>query len=221
MKIDLAKRQVSIGEIIQMQDKLNSKADINNPDWRNIRKKEDFTLAALLEFAELIESNPWKWWKKKSTVDYWNIKIEAIDILHFIASILLIDGFDKKEKMLIGAKDRYKKKLLPKEEKFNISYALELFQDISKNKDLITVLNKLMSSVDLSAEEISAIYIAKYYLNEIRWSNGYSDGTYQKKRYEGLEDNVFLKDIVEDFLSNPKLLLSDIKKRVLKELKLV
>ena len=203
MKIDLAKRQVSIGEIIQMQDKLNSKADLSNPDWRKTRKKEDFILAALLEFAELIESNPWKWWKKKVTIDHWNIKIEAIDILHFIASILLLNEFDKKEKMLIGAKDRYKKTLLSKEEKFDINYALELFQDIFQNKNLITVLNKLMSSINLSAEEISAIYVAKYYLNEIRWSNGYSDGTYKKKRHKGLEDNVFLKDIVEDFLANP------------------
>ena len=78
----LNKRNLSYGDIVEVQSILNEKADTNNPDWKSARTTEDFKLASVLEMAELVESTPWKWWKGGSA-DLWNVKIELIDMLHF------------------------------------------------------------------------------------------------------------------------------------------
>ena len=215
MNISLDKRKLNVGEILDMQDQLNSKADPNNPNWRTVRKKEDFLLAGILELAELIESTPWKWWKKKQINDLWNIKIEAIDILHFILSIELLNPQKDKRKFILGTKSIPYKLLTNSSQTINRTYAFQLIKEMTLDKDPIELINKIVLSIGLTSEEMSAIYTAKYSLNEIRWSTGYADGSYQKIR-QGMEDNVFLQNIVENFVSTPTKTLADIRKEVFK-----
>jgi len=53
--------QSKLIEMFKLQDELNKKI---NKNWKGIRKKSDFVRAIWIECAELVDSLPWKWWKK-------------------------------------------------------------------------------------------------------------------------------------------------------------
>ena len=209
----LQKRHLSFKEIADMQDKLNAKADKKNPDWRTARTYQDFVLAAVLEFAELIESAPWKWWKKAAATDWWNLKIEAIDMLHFMASAALLRGISEEDASYeLGYQNGAgSMPIFDDEQAFiNRDYAVDLLARVVTSSHDVKVIDEAMKCVGLEADEISAIYIAKYTLNEIRWAGGYDEGTYKKMKANGVEDNVFLKAIVDKFKTDESLKLADL-----------
>ena len=222
METLLAKRHLTVAEIADLQDTLNSKADKKNPEWRLVRTANDFILASVLELSELIESAPWKWWKKASPTDWWNLKIEAIDMLHFMVSALLINGLDKEQgEISLGYKtgDRnlpgiFQDPINVAQSFINREYSVELMKKVLSFDTDASVIDEVMRSVGLKADEISAIYIAKYTLNEIRWAGGYDDGTYKKMKANGVEDNVFLQTVVDKFLVDESLNLSDVSRLV-------
>ena len=76
-------------KMLQLQQELNDAT--NGKGWENGLTKNNKTIdwkrCIYLECAELIESYPWKHWKNiDAQPDYENIKIEAVDIWHFIIS---------------------------------------------------------------------------------------------------------------------------------------
>lgn len=84
-------RILSMGELAEKQDWLNSNA-FKKPNWRNVGHKDEltffhFSTQIARELVELIESDGIvnSWWKhhKDNDIDTFNVKIEAIDILHF------------------------------------------------------------------------------------------------------------------------------------------
>ena len=171
----------------------------------------------VLEFAELIESAPWKWWKKAADTDWWNLKIEAIDMLHFMASAALLKGIsDEDASYELGYQNN--EKTMPifddKHAFINRDYAVELLNRVVTSSHDVKVIDEAMKCVGLEADEISAIYIAKYTLNEIRWAGGYDEGTYKKMKENGVEDNVFLKAIVDKFKTDESLKLGDLSQLV-------
>ncbi|MDQ7054985.1 MAG: dUTPase [Persephonella sp.] len=74
-------------EMLNLQEELNRKI---NEKWTDIRTKEDFARAIWIECAELVDSLPWKWWKKQKA-DMENVQIEVVDIWHFIMSYMLLE----------------------------------------------------------------------------------------------------------------------------------
>lgn len=220
----LEKRHLTFSEIAELQDILNSKADPKNSAWRAIRTKEDFILAASLEMAELLESAPWKWWKKGGDIDWWNLKIEAIDILHFLASSILLEGMPERAttyKLGFEANEDSSATLIDEKGFIKRTYALELIRKVSTVTDQVEVVDEVMKAAGLQAAEISAIYLAKYTLNELRWAGGYGDGTYEKFKAGGVEDNVFLKAVVDKFLADKSInlgQLSDLVRETMTEL---
>ncbi len=83
-----------ITQMLNLQQELNDAT--NGGDWENGITKNgkliNWKRCAYLECAELIESYPWKHWKNiNSSPDYNNIKIEAVDIWHFIMSQALTE----------------------------------------------------------------------------------------------------------------------------------
>jgi dimeric dUTPase (all-alpha-NTP-PPase superfamily) len=69
------------------------------PGWEldNNHKKYDFWMAVLDETVEVLGSKHWKWWKnsnKLGEVDWDNIKVELIDIFHFLLSIAIQNDMD-------------------------------------------------------------------------------------------------------------------------------
>ncbi len=76
-------------QMLELQQQLNDAT--NGEGWEKGVTKNgkiiDWKRCSYLECAELIESYPWKHWKNiDAQPDYANIKIEAVDIWHFIMS---------------------------------------------------------------------------------------------------------------------------------------
>ncbi len=65
----------------------------------------NYCLAISQEVSETIDSTPWKWWKKMD-LDTENIKVEIVDIFHFLVSLAQVTGMSAEDFV-----DLYKKKL--------------------------------------------------------------------------------------------------------------
>ena len=199
-------------DMFQLQEQLNKKI---NENWRQIRSKEDFARATWIECAELVDSLPWKWWKKQKP-DMENVQIEVVDIWHFVMSYILLDyedlcevvenepvnlfikGLNEDFKEInikgeyinhyLGETDRYKKII------FLAERVAEGFlkQDLNEGVFFFGLLVKNTISFD----HLYLLYIGKNILNHIRQEKGYSSGEY-KKVINGMEDNQYLFELVK------------------------
>jgi len=200
-------------DMFRLQDDLNKKININ---WRDIRKKEDFVRATWIECAELVDSLPWKWWKKQEpNID--NVKVEIVDIWHFIMSYLLMEfqkyedivnseyieymfkGINRDFKHIEDVNSAYIHHYLGESDKIQrIIYSAERVAEgfLKENiKEGIFFFGLLVSEV-LKFNELYLLYIGKNILNHIRQEFGYKDGKY-KKHIEGFEDNKYMFEIVQ------------------------
>ena len=202
-------------EMLQLQNRLNS--DTNGVNWRDgftkNEKKINWKRCIYMETAELIDSFPWKHWKDiDSNIDIDNIKIEVIDIWHFLMSYLLqfhdpikltniISNFiDSKSDIKIPQKWQ-------KEDNEKIDIFLDIFEEMMalaliKSDDevyqesLLEQFFKICDGVNLSFNELYKLYIGKNVLNKFRQDFGYKEGAY-KKIWDGKEDNVWMQEILE------------------------
>lgn len=230
----LNKRNLTFKEIAEVQSILNSKADPNNPNWIEVRTENDFKLASILEMAEMIESTPWKWWKG-GKADLWNIKIELIDMLHFMISNVAMRGTIKENEanQVLGFKEGeeiVKTFFYENDENKGADrdVSMDIFKALVNDEYNFDFINEVVKGGGLEANEISSIYIAKYTLNEIRWEGGYALDQYKKMKagyvdekgnaVEAVEDNVFLKELVDDFKNNETMTLKELRENVIKRL---
>lgn len=89
-----------LDQIFELQKELNRYLgyDLQNlSDDQKITWILNLTLALNQETGELIDTTPWKWWKKHQTLDLANSKKELIDILHFVISLALTLGMTPEE----------------------------------------------------------------------------------------------------------------------------
>lgn len=228
----LNKRHLNFKDIVDIQNELNKKADPNNPNWTEERTTVDFKLAAFIEMVELIDSTPWKWWKGGET-DHWNVKIELIDMIHFLTSNIALNGgvnnldaekfFGFKSDEVVSTEifvDGNPENGVDRQKSFDI------LKDIINNEESFDSIDFYVRSCGLTANEISSIYIAKYTLNEIRWEGGYALNQYKKMKdgyiddngniVDGVEDNVFLKKLVENYNANENMTLGELRESVIK-----
>lgn len=77
-----------------------SQAERNKWLLRNAR-------AIIHEAVELEDSCLWKWWSKDKDIDLQNIRVEIVDLWHFLLSITMFAGLDADELYRL-----YRKKLL-------------------------------------------------------------------------------------------------------------
>ncbi len=230
----LNKRNLTYKEIAEVQSILNSKADPNNPNWKEVRTENDFKLASILEMAEMIESTPWKWWKG-GNADLWNIKIELIDMLHFmISNVAMRDSIkDNEANKVLGFKEDEKivKAFFYDNDEnkgADRDVSMDIFKALVNDEYDFDFINEVVKGGGLEANEISSIYIAKYTLNEIRWEGGYALNQYKKMKsgyvdengnaVEAVEDNVFLKELVDDFKNNETMTLKELRENVIERL---
>lgn len=87
-------------EFLEAQRKLQTRIGVNLdglcPDSQIMWTKQ-FILCMLAELAELLDSMPWKHWKKNQSLDIPNIKVELIDLQHFLNNLYIIWGMDSDE----------------------------------------------------------------------------------------------------------------------------
>ena len=203
-----------IQQMFQLQQSLNNAT--NGINWEQgmtkNNKKIDWRRCIYLEAAELIDSYPWKHWKNiNASPDYANIKIEIVDIWHFIMSEALRVY---KVNDLGDIKELSEKAVnLPAYQQFSDDHHqadLDIYAEMEKVEDMVAVLFAkadihqlidaffdMSASLNLKLSELYQLYIGKNILNQFRQDHGYKEGSYIKE-WHGLEDNVVMQKLLND-----------------------
>lgn len=176
--------------MLVLQDKLNSVID---PNWVNA--DNDYYLAIQMETAEAIEHLGWKWWKKQDP-NMEQVRLEIIDIWHFLLCIYIKDyGIERAATELKRDLDNEGSDLF-----FSTFSLLELFGDVLQESTLLNAMEitiafrTILQKAGMTWQGLYRYYMLKNTLNIFRQDNGYKDGTYDKI-WDGVEDNEYLKDI--------------------------
>ena len=200
-------------QMLELQQKLNDTT--NGLDWElgstTNGKPIDWRRCIYLEASELIESYPWKHWKNiDADADYENIKIEIVDIWHFIMSETL--RLYKVEKlgsikdialMVSKMEDFSDFKNSKSRNNLNHYQEIEMVENMIKilfcNQDINALLISFLtmsSKLNLKLPELYQLYIGKNILNKFRQDNGYKDGSYIKT-WNNKEDNMVMQYILK------------------------
>lgn len=205
--------------MLKLQQKLND--ETNGLNWENGYTKEgkliSFRRCVYMECAELIDSFAWKHWKSINSPTNWeNVRIEIVDIWHFILSLVLETYHNKHNKnftfiaMELNSikifKDFCKEESIPNEnDTYGILNDIELI--IHKCSgfgfdlyELLSAYFTLAIKCGLNLESLYKIYVGKNVLNAFRQDNGYKEGKY-KKIWNGKEDNEILNEILKNELN--------------------
>ena len=201
-------------QMLELQQELNDAT--NGKGWENGITKNgkpiDWKRCTYLECAELIESYPWKHWKNiDAKPDYANIKIETVDIWHFIMS----QGLQTYKKEGLGSIETLARNIndLSNFPAFSAEIQ-ESFKDYYQQIAVVEVFIKTLfcgGSTEKLVEEfinvaiqsglnldtLYSLYIGKNILNTFRQDHGYKDGSYIKI-WNGKEDNVIMQGILEE-----------------------
>jgi len=199
-------------QMLELQQELNDAT--NGENWEagltKNGKQIDWRRCIYLEAAELVESYPWKHWKNiDASPDYENIKIEIVDIWHFVMSEALRlykvenRGTIKDIANAVTAMQGFEEFLATDKGEVLESYAqIELVEEMIKvlfcNRDIDALLSAFLtmsSKLNLKLPELYELYIGKNILNKFRQNHGYKEGSYIKE-WNGKEDNVVMQAIL-------------------------
>ena len=201
-------------QMLELQQELNDAT--NGLGWEDGMTKNgkiiDWKRCTYLECAELIESYPWKHWKNiDARPDYANIKIEAVDIWHFIMS----QGLEDYKRGNLGSIETLANNINSLVNFSTFSTKIkEHFKDYYEQIAVVEVLmktlfcggstEKLMEAfIDvavqsgLNLDALYKLYVGKNILNKFRQDHGYKEGTYIKI-WNGEEDNVTMQRVLEE-----------------------
>jgi len=202
-----------IKQMLQLQQQLNDAT--GGIGWEqgytNKGKPIDWRRCMYLEAAELVDSYPWKHWKNiDAQPDYDNIKIEIVDIWHFVMSEALRDykinergDIDQLTVAITG---------LPAYQVFasnTTGELLDVFEQISiiesflkslfTKEEILDIMDeffKMSAALQVNLIALYQLYIGKNVLNKFRQDHGYKEGKYIKK-WQGVEDNVIMQKILK------------------------
>ena len=201
-------------QMLLLQQQLNDAT--NGEGWeKGITKNGkliDWKRCTYLECAELIESYPWKHWKNiAAEPDYANIKIEAVDIWHFIMSQALEDykmlnhGNIEDLATNINALPNFQTfftDITPTTK--NYYEQIEVVEHLMKTlfcgestEKLIGAFIDVAVQSGLNLDTLYKLYIGKNILNQFRQDHGYKEGSYIKI-WNGEEDNVTMQRVLEE-----------------------
>ena len=193
--------------MLELQQKLND--ETNGLGWEegktNKGKLINWRRCIYLEAAELVESYPWKHWKNiDASPDYENIKVELVDIWHFVMSEILrvnklevalsLNELAKKIEDAIANLPTKKESDIYKEIESVESFIEKLFCNFELI-DFTKSFFELCYKLDLDFDSLYNLYIGKNILNKFRQEYGYKEGTYIKVWSEK-EDNVVMQEIL-------------------------
>lgn len=199
-------------EMFVLQKRLND--DTNGKNWElginKFGKEINWLRCIHMEVAELIDSGPWKHWKNiLIESDFENIRIELVDVWHFLMSYMLQETNIPKAISLVNTKCIYEAvemknvdiKLIMKEaEKLSyIAFAIETgnMPAFTSIDGFIDQFFKCCEVSGLSFTWLQKLYIGKNALNKFRQDSGYKEGTYIKI-WNDDEDNVVMLSILKE-----------------------
>ncbi len=202
-------------EMLKLQQELNDST--NGTGWEHGLTKNgkviDWKRCIYMESAELIDSFAWKHWKAINQAPDWdNIKVETIDIWHFVLSLLLqeytLNNLGSMEDLAsqITSKEAYQD-FTSSEASTNdadiyavIGMVEHMMYDVLKPEGLdldqfITDFFTMALNCGVNLQVLYSLYIGKNILNRFRQDHGYKEGSYIKV-WNGQEDNVVMQDIM-------------------------
>ncbi len=104
-------------KMFELQKMLNKRIGVDTDkmtDDERIKWILDYSRALGQELAELVDSVPWKWWAKYQDFKKQNVKVEIVDIFHFLISLAqtlnltaddIFQGYLKKNKINLDRQD--------------------------------------------------------------------------------------------------------------------
>ncbi len=201
-------------QMLQMQQQLNDAT--GGIGWENgytnKGKRINWKRCIYLEAAELVDSYPWKHWKNiEATPDYDNIKIEIVDIWHFVMSEALRDykinqkGDIEKLTNDITKLVNYQQftesvKPINKDIYKQIAWVENFIKTVFTSDDVLQLIDaffEMAYQLQINLDVLYRLYVGKNILNKFRQEHGYKEGTYIKQ-WNGLEDNVVMQEILEN-----------------------
>lgn len=195
------------------QERLNTQAYDQVWKEKAATGEFDYRLAAGFEIIELGNSwNRWNWWAKSTPDEFavLNMKVEAVDALHFIASdaILAYKGDTQALQIDMSEALAWVQRTLPiLHEKDEVPYIKGLIKALLRyagsevpgskehSRDALCNLYRLtIHACGIGLRELSTMYFAKSTLNQFRQDNGYREKKYTKvwkkhPTYGNVEDN--------------------------------
>ncbi|QPG06927.1 dUTP diphosphatase [Salinimonas marina] len=187
----LTKEQVRT--MLSMQSAMNGKV---NPDWVNA--DNNWLLAATLEAAEAVDHHGWKWWKKQ-TPNMPQLRMELVDIWHFILSewIVTSDG-DLELAEASVTHMASPARFIPSWVKGNdlLGNLQYLISTLAAGDPSVPEFMYVLAQAGMSTDDLYRQYVGKNVLNFFRQDHGYKEGTYVKV-WDGREDNEHLTEILD------------------------
>lgn len=204
-------------EMFNLQQQLND--DTNGKGWESgynaHGKLINWKRCIHMECGELIDSFAWKHWKHISKpVDWENVRVELVDIWHFIMSLLLECYHNEKK----GDIDQLVEDVINTQD-FNEfckeAYNPEGFDDLEIINEIESIIHgctgfklelfdgllreyfHLAIKCGVNLKTLYRYYIAKNVLNRFRQDHGYKEGEY-KKEWNGIEDNVIMLELLDE-----------------------
>ncbi len=185
--------------MLTLQDGMNSKV---NPEW--IAANNNWYRAILVEGVEAIEHHGWKWWKKQ-TCDMAQLRMELVDIWHFVLSAYIQEKFGNISlaKMEMLAAFNLKQKSVQFDNQYYVLSQISLLEKLdilvglaSARRVNLALFASLLEDCEMGWDDLFKQYVGKNVLNFFRQDNGYKNGTYLKV-WDGREDNDHLVEILE------------------------
>jgi hypothetical protein len=206
-------------EMLMLQQQLND--ETNGEGWEQginrHGKPIDWRRCIYLECAELIDSYPWKHWKAIGADPDWeNIRIEAVDIWHFVMSEILrlnaVEGRQTIETLAqtiasqksFGhfAKEEMTGARKPHQETYeahirHIEILIERLFCRGEIEEIIDAFLIVAAQSGLTLSLLYRLYIGKNILNRFRQDHGYKEGHYLKE-WNGEEDNAVMQRLLSE-----------------------
>ena len=191
--------------MVELQHKFNEQTIPNY-----LEKNLNWNSAIIAESGELLDSLGYKWWKKQEP-DMENVKVEAIDLLHFVISDILQLNYNYEKSLEASFIDETISE-------FEESFTSDIYEKEFEDEDLFGLVNILnyneiprfatlkiiFKKLDISNEDVYIAYITKNCLNKFRQDNGYKDGSYIKN-WNGREDNIVAFEIANEWGADEEL----------------
>ena len=202
-----------IEQMFALQKQLND--ETNGEVWIKGFTKENRQISwyrgIYMEVAEAIDSFNWKHWKNIDDQPDWdNIKVELVDIWHFIMSesIRINDQAYANKHLEYSAIGDYDSAALVSllENMLKLSVTSSINPDINNIRQITDLFFEIISHLGIDVEDLYKRYVVKNQLNTFRQHNGYKDGSYIKN-WGGVEDNVIAFEIMD---KNPKISPEDL-----------
>ena len=200
-------------QMFVLQKQLND--ETNGEVWIKGFTKENRQISwyrgIYMEVAEAIDSFNWKHWKNIDDQPDWdNIKVELVDIWHFIMSesIRINDQAYANKHLELSAKGDFDSDALVSllENMLKLSVTSSINPDINNIRQITDLFFEIISHLGIDVEDLYKRYVVKNQLNTFRQKNGYKDGSYIKN-WGGVEENVIAFEIMD---KNPKISTEDL-----------